>query len=117
MAAEIAGAGVVSSPEPERFNEAAANGRGNRRRDVDDPRFAHGFNEAAANGRGNHRRARTAAAPVRPASMRPRRMAAEIACTWIVGTATYAASMRPRRMAAEIVLSASRDKAGELLLQ
>ena len=43
-----------------------------------------------------------------PASMRPRRMAAEIAGRRPGGEAGPVASMRPRRMAAEITLLADR---------
>ena len=60
------------------------------------------FNEAAANGRGNP--TPTTAFPAAPsrASMRPRRMAAEIVGAWNGTSPTMPASMRPRRMAAEI---------------
>ena len=76
MAAEICG------PRPAvdtsgGFNEAAANGRGNSPRPERAARGVHGFNEAAANGRGNgarHGRQRDQPS----ASMRPRRMAAEM---------------------------------------
>ena len=60
------------------FNEAAANGRGNRRpARIFWPPCA-GFNEAAANGRGNRGNSRSFTMNALPASMRPRRMAAEI---------------------------------------
>ena len=93
---------ILSARKPPCFNEAAANGRGNHATRVGLARErATGFNEAAANGRGNRSAARRrrprcarfneAAANGRgnlgrlfehhlhrPASMRPRRMAAEI---------------------------------------
>ena len=59
------------------------------------------FNEAAANGRGNLDQPEAPAAEP-PASMRPRRMAAEIWCTSSRPARPHVASMRPRRMAAEI---------------
>ena len=78
MAAEIAAACVSAAASSPRFNEAAANGRGNLVR------------------HGQHR-------PDAHASMRPRRMAAEIDGRDVVGRPHGAASMRPRRMAAEII--------------
>ena len=60
-----------------RFNEAAANGRGNTAPDGYTVAGVTSFNEAAANGRGNPDPAPDAD-PAPPASMRPRRMAAEI---------------------------------------
>ena len=77
MAAEIEPARPPGARALPRFNEAAANGRGNRPRAGPAAAGRRGFNEAAANGRGNQdvaAIARDAAA----ASMRPRRMAAEI---------------------------------------
>ena len=62
------------------FNEAAANGRGNgRKASRTNPRKP-SFNEAAANGRGNARPS-SGARRESVASMRPRRMAAEIRTT------------------------------------
>ena len=58
MAAEIRGVLIFEAPQRPRFNEAAANGRGNRTQD----------------GRDSARQ--------RAASMRPRRMAAEISGAW-----------------------------------
>ena len=90
MAAEIAD-DVLAGGRLPRFNEAAANGRGNC---PDDPVIAdvrERFNEAAANGRGN---------------------AGRLAARGAHGTA----SMRPRRMAAEINEIVGRD-AGYLMLQ
>ena len=88
--------------ELSRFNEAAANGRGNRRW----PRRARPrcsrFNEAAANGRGNLVGARQCRTLIVKASMRPRRMAAEIIVNRVPVRGGHGASMRPRRMAAEI---------------
>ena len=69
------------------------------------PRFAllnRGFNEAAANGRGNRRRYRVRVGARQRASMRPRRMAAEIDFSPVARLGDQPASMRPRRMAAEI---------------
>ena len=60
-----------------------------------------GFNEAAANGRGN-RRQLAREGRIQGASMRPRRMAAEIRPRARQPPGGAAASMRPRRMAAEI---------------
>ena len=60
------------------FNEAAANGRGNRERRRGTRRRCSRFNEAAANGRGNPTTFNVDESG-KPASMRPRRMAAEIA--------------------------------------
>ena len=60
------------------------------------------FNEAAANGRGNPDGGDVVDAGVVGASMRPRRMAAEIAPRLGEGAEVGRASMRPRRMAAEI---------------
>ena len=60
------------------------------------------FNEAAANGRGNRRLRAAPHARPRTASMRPRRMAAEIRAAPADPAPADAASMRPRRMAAEI---------------
>ena len=60
-----------------------------------------GFNEAAANGRGNHGTQYYAYAGG-TASMRPRRMAAEIPLPAPRQERRIPASMRPRRMAAEI---------------
>ena len=77
MAAEIAGPEAATCPECLRFNEAAANGRGN----LGVP--------PAADCRGM-------------ASMRPRRMAAEIVHGRLDDGHATDASMRPRRMAAEI---------------
>ena len=81
MAAEISSCSAAAPRASPRFNEAAANGRGNRplRRTVI---FSEeGFNEAAANGRGNRgRRCRRGFGLW--ASMRPRRMAAEIPGAW-----------------------------------
>ena len=59
------------------------------------------FNEAAANGRGNLSRPRVLLVD-RGASMRPRRMAAEILVVVLALVRDQDASMRPRRMAAEI---------------
>ena len=79
MAAEIACLQTMGADDPLRFNEAAANGRGNRRPPRGRPAGpATGFNEAAANGRGNRRAAGRPDARSAAASMRPRRMAAEI---------------------------------------
>ena len=61
-----------------------------------------GFNEAAANGRGNLAGLRKVPSSVDAASMRPRRMAAEIIFGHAPSYRHFAASMRPRRMAAEI---------------
>ena len=69
------------------------------------------FNEAAANGRGNRWRP-CAPPPGRPASMRPRRMAAEIRVVHERGPEPGQASMRPRRMAAEIRRPAHHGPAG-----
>ena len=77
MAAEIVSSGRARPCATRRFNEAAANGRGNRHAPELQPRTASGFNEAAANGRGNHPGVRRRP-PRERASMRPRRMAAEI---------------------------------------
>ena len=65
------------------------------------PKAILGFNEAAANGRGNHVEVAVLALD-RPASMRPRRMAAEIEVQSAGAGEALVASMRPRRMAAEI---------------
>ena len=64
-------------------------------------RFPVSFNEAAANGRGN-RQARAGRNGRASASMRPRRMAAEIERRENPEVERPTASMRPRRMAAEI---------------
>ena len=102
MAAENPGRWPMISTPPLRFNEAAANGRGKRRR-LHSPRdrLANRFNEAAANGRGKH----LPQPPNRPhhavASMRPRRMAAENRAGVDQCPGRTPASMRPRRMAAE----------------
>ena len=53
MAAEIAVEHAVGAGPSGRFNEAAANGRGNQTQKRDGVAAAAGFNEAAANGRGN----------------------------------------------------------------
>ena len=54
MAAEIRSQDARRCARPGRFNEAAANGRGNRlRRRCFGTCSGSGFNEAAANGRGN----------------------------------------------------------------
>ena len=66
------------------------------------------FNEAAANGRGNRKIVQGRVAEAR-ASMRPRRMAAEIDRGSQVGWSGYQASMRPRRMAAEIIVEPARN--------
>ena len=77
MAAEIHNRGHRRRPAIPRFNEAAANGRGNSTgRDVRSSGTTR-FNEAAANGRGNGAGAEEEIV-ARLASMRPRRMAAEI---------------------------------------
>ena len=76
------GRGKLPAPAPtgsgaRRFNEAAAHGRGKRLPDdglTDEVRS--GFNEAAAHGRGKHA-VDGYPRPAGPASMRPRRMAAE----------------------------------------
>ena len=117
----------ASSCFAEGFNEAAANGRGNRQRAIYRTRInGSRFNEAAANGRGNLA-AVAAADAAATASMRPRRMAAEISSGAVPAARSAAgfneaaangrgnrprrrrrarrrerASMRPRRMAAEI---------------
>ena len=101
MAAEMRVRSASPARSARRFNEAAANGRGN---DAQQERVGarqRGFNEAAANGRGNSSW-RAEGWLGAPASMRPRRMAAEIAAN--CGTLRWprAASMRPRRMAAEM---------------
>ena len=128
MAAEIfiRSAGIVHVRPC--FNEAAANGRGNPpRRPSPPPPTKPGFNEAAANGRGNPEGLAVESPGPPAASMRPRRMAAEIAeaaaanprLRWRFNEAAangrgnparcaaprrgaFVASMRPRRMAAEI---------------
>ena len=56
MAAEIVSAWTRSGPALTRFNEAAANGRGNRGSGTGTTALRPCFNEAAANGRGNHER-------------------------------------------------------------
>ena len=78
MAAEISGPPRQACPPTSRFNEAAANGRGNRRRVGWTARTGRSFNEAAANGRGNRGWTPPRGAAFASASMRPRRMAAEI---------------------------------------
>ena len=79
MAAEI---GCAAGRRPRnrcpRFNEAAANGRGNRWRKGRSPTLSPSFNEAAANGRGNRIPMTSSTVCCADASMRPRRMAAEI---------------------------------------
>ena len=91
-------AGVVMP----RFNEAAANGRGNRRVVRHAEGRPHGFNEAAANGRGNPSRRRS---PSASAHFRFNEAAANGRGN-LPGDAAvghrHRASMRPRRMAAEI---------------
>ena len=62
------------------------------------------FNEAAANGRGNHAQKEKNDVGFHGASMRPRRMAAEITVFSATLVLLARASMRPRRMAAEIML-------------
>ena len=89
------------TPPTSCFNEAAANGRGNHLRRRDGFRALPGFNEAAANGRGNRCSGRVDDGAC-SASMRPRRMAAEIARIVFRFARSFLASMRPRRMAAEI---------------
>ena len=84
------------------FNEAAANGRGNRTAPRRSGPNAPCFNEAAANGRGNHAYHKPNPCVCGGASMRPRRMAAEIDGLIILHSDPAWASMRPRRMAAEI---------------
>ena len=85
------------------FNEAAANGRGNGEESRDAPPAPDRFNEAAANGRGNARRPGSRSGGAPPASMRPRRMAAEmVRARILLRRGELRASMRPRRMAAEI---------------
>ena len=78
MAAEIATASFSGCRSASGFNEAAANGRGNRTSGRRWGGTGGSFNEAAANGRGNPRRRLAEAEAARDASMRPRRMAAEI---------------------------------------
>ena len=126
MAAEITDETLMDREGEGGFNEAAANGRGNRAADAahvvtrvasmrprrmaaeiataTSPRSRPlpRFNEAAANGRGNLVFAAVRAARAGRASMRPRRMAAEIRIHEPDGGAGQRASMRPRRMAAEI---------------
>ena len=125
MAAEMPGAFAWPGEPGRCFNEAAANGRGNVPNPVTSSSCSTGFNEAAANGRGNSleveiqyhvewasMRPRRMAAEMRHrdrrrdgrqlASMRPRRMAAEIWVPGLGSTIAVAASMRPRRMAAEM---------------
>ena len=134
MAAEIPAPRRERRRRRPRFNEAAANGRGN----LLPPALTtagerSSFNEAAANGRGNRARSPAADRRSRPASMRPRRMAAEIrrsvtchppcCCRFNEAAANGRgnrparrrlqavpgpASMRPRRMAAEIAPGAPR---------
>ena len=126
MAAENARQGDRRAARLPRFNEAAAHGRGKPRSPCRAAALASmRFNEAAAHGRGKHRRRRRRAArlprfneaaahgrgkrpsPQRrarahgPASMRPRRMAAENPIRSCAGQRHAVASMRPRRMAAE----------------
>ena len=109
MAAEIPRAPRRDPRFRLRFNEAAANGRGNpaaRRRGW---RKGCRFNEAAANGRGNPAQVDPVAPRGVAASMRPRRMAAEIGAGQLQARpASARASMRPRRMAAEILAAAER---------
>ena len=62
------------------------------------------FNEAAANGRGNYKMEILSPVGNLIASMRPRRMAAEIHGRRVDRGLGSCASMRPRRMAAEIPL-------------
>ena len=110
MAAEIVGQIVRSGKERAmRFNEAAANGRGNRAPCVKTATSTACFNEAAANGRGNPGGSRRAWRSGR-ASMRPRRMAAEIPQHDSSHAGEESASMRPRRMAAEIIFDVSRRR-------
>ena len=116
MAAEISRSAGALRPARWRFNEAAANGRGNRR----SPRSAAsgtkpGFNEAAANGRGNRPGPLDVVRVQQVASMRPRRMAAEITSPPRTPAPRWTASMRPRRMAAEISESASGGPPGRTL--
>ena len=84
------------------FNEAAANGRGNRGDRGLCCSLRRRFNEAAANGRGNPDDLKLPRLCI-AASMRPRRMAAEIELLPRIELRSRNASMRPRRMAAEIV--------------
>ena len=106
MAAEIAAGSRARTACSGRFNEAAANGRGNpasARRTGPSRRC---FNEAAANGRGNPDAVIDTGTTVYFASMRPRRMAAEIVGGECRAPGRDRASMRPRRMAAEIAARA-----------
>ena len=77
MAAEISSAPGRPAASWRRFNEAAANGRGNHTGTKPGRMRPSRFNEAAANGRGNLAHG-VSAGDLRFASMRPRRMAAEI---------------------------------------
>ena len=98
------------------FNEAAANGRGNPAFTGSLDALPFGFNEAAANGRGN-RKVEVYRLALTMASMRPRRMAAEIAVAGPVRDADRRASMRPRRMAAEIAAGGASPRRGSSALQ
>ena len=83
------------------FNEAAAHGRGKLQARQKVAMMEIGFNEAAAHGRGKQRTSADAAR-TEPASMRPRRMAAENEAAAPQALPDRGgASMRPRRMAAE----------------
>ena len=82
------------------------------------PPLAARFNEAAANGRGNRTEPVAGRVVCELASMRPRRMAAEIAGAVGGGDSVMrGASMRPRRMAAEIVRTARDAECGACGLQ
>ena len=81
MAAEILTDPTIPVRPHDGFNEAAANGRGNRRPWPAPESRAPCFNEAAANGRGNHTLVKQSVYQAPIASMRPRRMAAEIPST------------------------------------
>ena len=117
MAAEIRPGLAAGGVKWRGFNEAAANGRGNLVRRGHRGASAARFNEAAANGRGNRPQRLDLEGDELAASMRPRRMAAEIGPSPAqYGYARSVASMRPRRMAAEISPCAwsSRSTAGLL---
>ena len=108
MAAEIGGPRKKKTRQPG-FNEAAANGRGNRWHLEAQASVAPCFNEAAANGRGNRPPLRRPAAPAgrfNEAAANGRGNPAPVP----TALECARASMRPRRMAAEIARRGGRGR-------
>ena len=96
------------------FNEAAAFRRGSRARPLRGALRAGGFNEAAAFRRGSLPAQRDRRDPLRIASMRPRRFAADHPALVMRETLEVLASMRPRRFAADHGLPVVAGQPGSL---